>query len=651
MLSPSKIRKFCAYQDRSVAEVRAKLKGYILHEEEIEMLVAQLLEEDFLNDERFAASFVKNKLHAKGWGYAKIRFHLQQKGIPQEIIKNALNEIDESNWEEQLQKNIEKWKRSNELSQTTYPKLVRFLSSKGYKLSDIMKNINLFWLFIIALLLSGCSIQSEIPSLKQNYYYTTQINQKPYIILVDTIIEVQSLKFKAQSSIKSNLKSTAYLIDNSEFTTPQHFQINYKKKKSKAFLDGKHVSFSNSFKLYEPPVITEFPRRYLDTLFSTYIYSDVTYAQAEGYWDSNFNTEDQIGKALLGGISATFKKKNLNLKMDIYVPQNAGKIERPLLMLIHGGAFYVGDKSSLAIVEACKYFASLGYTTASINYRLGFQPTKASIERAGYMAMQDAHAAVRFLIANAGKYKIDPNYIFVGGSSAGGITALNLAFLQNENRPESTLKSLLNKDLGNIESTGKHDNITFQIKSIANLWGAIDNLDLLKNNSVSVLSYHATGDPVVPYGYEYPMQKIVKKLAPVFFSKMYGSKPIHDELKKLNLREKLVPVGSTAHNLWETKGEINDTYYRIVNDMKQFFYEDLVPNPVIIKQDTEDCQRYFITNVEEVKVNTWECLGGFIINNSEKEALVIWRSDATDKKLINSGIYNNGAAYKTDIKK
>jgi len=665
MFSPTKIRKFCAYQDRSITEVRTKLKGYPLLEEEIEAIVNQLIEEDFLNDERFASGFVKSKLQAKGWGYAKIRFHLQQKGIAESLIKNALNEIDETDWNEQLHKNIEKWKRSNELSQTTYPKLIRFLASKGYKLSEIMQNIKFLWFLCVALVLYSCTTRYEIPSLKQKYYYTTQIDHKPYIILIDTIIEVQSLKFKVQSSKDvlhtafhsprtvhpTTLKSTAYLIDNSEFTKPQQFRVVYKKRKVNALLNGKKISFSNSFTVYEPPVITEFPQRYLDSLFATHIYSDVVYAQAEGYWDSNFSTEDQIGKALLGGVVSTIKKRKLNLKMDIYVPQNAGKTERPLLMLMHGGAFYVGDKSSNAIVEACKYFASLGYTTASINYRLGFQPTKVSIERSGYMAVQDASAAVRFLITNAHKYKIDTSCIFVGGSSAGGITALNLAFMQNTNRPESSHKSLLHKDLGNIESVGIHNDITFQIKSVANLWGAVDDLNILNNNNISVLSYHAKGDPLVPYGYDYPMQKIVKKFAPVFFSKIYGSGRIHDELIRLGYREKLVTVDTQTHNLWETKGKQNDTYFMIVKDMKTFFYNDLIPNPVTIKHDTEDCQRYFITNATEVDVNTWQCEGGFIINNNEKEIFVIWRTDATDRKLISSGAYKNGAAFKTDIEK
>ena len=139
----TKIRKFCAYQDRSVAEVRTKLKGYLLSEEDIKNNLNELIEEEFLNDERFASNFVKSKLCAKGWGAAKIKFHLKQKGISNEIITNVLNEVEETEWNEQLQQNIEKWKRSNELSHTTYPKLVRFLSGKGFSISDIMKHLNI----------------------------------------------------------------------------------------------------------------------------------------------------------------------------------------------------------------------------------------------------------------------------------------------------------------------------------------------------------------------------------------------------------------------------------------------------------------------------------------------------------------------------
>jgi len=518
-----------------------------------------------------------------------------------------------------------------------------------------MKNIHFFWLFIIVLLLQSCSTHHNIHALKQNAYYTTQINHQPHIIVIDTIIENRKSKLLSnfegvvRKARRSNLIATAYLIDSSEFTKPQSFQVNYQKRKPKPSLDGKNVKVSHTFIDYISPVIIEFPKRYLDSLFSTQVYKDVPFAQVTGYWDSKLIPEEHVGKVLLKNITSTINKK-LDLKMDIYVPQHADEIKRPLLMLIHGGAFYVGDKAEKEFIEMGHYFASLGYTTASINYRLGFQPTKTSIERAGYMSLQDAHAALRFLIANANKYQIDPEYIFVGGSSAGGIITLSLAFMQNKDRPASSYKSLLYNDLGNIESVGQHHDVTFQIKSIAPLWGAVSDLSMLKNNNISVFSYHGIKDPIVPFEYDYPMQKMVKKFAPIFFSKMHGSKLIHTELKRLGYREKLVSVDIEEHAIWKTGGKINDLFYQIINDMAHFFHEDLVPDPVKIEYDSAYHQRYFISNAD-VSLTTWQCDGGFIINTNENEVFVIWKADAIDRKLTTSGVYKSGAAFKTEIKK
>jgi regulatory protein len=137
-----KITKFCAYQDRSVTEVKTKLRSYQIPETDIEAIVAQLIDENYLNDHRFAENFVNSKINNKGWGYHKIKFHLKQKGISNVLIDNVLNNINETHWKEELQRNINKWEKNNELNKTTFPKLVRFLTSKGFKLSEIMKNVN-----------------------------------------------------------------------------------------------------------------------------------------------------------------------------------------------------------------------------------------------------------------------------------------------------------------------------------------------------------------------------------------------------------------------------------------------------------------------------------------------------------------------------
>jgi regulatory protein len=143
-----KITKYCDYQDRSVAEVKAKLAAFLLPEKEIKLIISQLIEENYLNDERFTENFVNSKLNSKGWGYYKIRLHLKQKGISNNLIESVLNSINEENWNEELKKNINKWEKNNELNKKTFPKLVRFLTGKGYKLSEIMKNIIPYHIFM-----------------------------------------------------------------------------------------------------------------------------------------------------------------------------------------------------------------------------------------------------------------------------------------------------------------------------------------------------------------------------------------------------------------------------------------------------------------------------------------------------------------------
>ena len=136
-----KIQKFCAYQDRSEFEVRKKLKTFPLSSEEEAQIMEQLIYEKFIDDQRFAYSFVNGKMNTKGWGVLKIKNGLFQKGISQQIIEDTLKEIDEHKFEQNLLKEIEKWKRSHPLSIESKPKLIRLLLSKGFTYHEIMNNL------------------------------------------------------------------------------------------------------------------------------------------------------------------------------------------------------------------------------------------------------------------------------------------------------------------------------------------------------------------------------------------------------------------------------------------------------------------------------------------------------------------------------
>ncbi len=93
-----KLKHYCGYQERSHQEVKQKLYSLGLMKKEVEELISRLIEEGYLNEERFAILFASGKLRIKGWGKQKIRFELRQKGISEFCITKALKSLDESEY-------------------------------------------------------------------------------------------------------------------------------------------------------------------------------------------------------------------------------------------------------------------------------------------------------------------------------------------------------------------------------------------------------------------------------------------------------------------------------------------------------------------------------------------------------------------------
>jgi acetyl esterase/lipase len=119
------------------------------------------------------------------------------------------------------------------------------------------------------------------------------------------------------------------------------------------------------------------------------------------------------------------------LFLDVYQPDSVGlSWKRPAVIAIHGGGFLFGDKSEMT--SLCREFAARGYVCFSINYRLvPDDPPGASrdqYERTVMAAVADAEHATRWIEANASKYHIDTARLFIGGSSAGAVTSMLLAY-------------------------------------------------------------------------------------------------------------------------------------------------------------------------------------------------------------------------------
>lgn len=141
-----KIKYYCGYQERCHAEVKEKLYSFGLWKKDVESLIAQLIEENYLNEERFARLFAGGKFRMKQWGKVKIRYELKQKKISEYCIKKGLKEIDEADYKKTLQKLVvAKWKtlKSEKNIFSKKSKTMNYLLQKGYEASLANESIAL----------------------------------------------------------------------------------------------------------------------------------------------------------------------------------------------------------------------------------------------------------------------------------------------------------------------------------------------------------------------------------------------------------------------------------------------------------------------------------------------------------------------------
>ena len=135
-----KICQFCAYQERNHKEVKEKLYSYGLYKDQVEELLSKLIQENFLNEERYAIAYAGGKFRAKDWGKNKIKYGLKQHQVSDYCIKKALKIIDEEEYVQKLQKLYiakEKTLKSEKNIFIKKRKIQQYLMQKGYESSLI----------------------------------------------------------------------------------------------------------------------------------------------------------------------------------------------------------------------------------------------------------------------------------------------------------------------------------------------------------------------------------------------------------------------------------------------------------------------------------------------------------------------------------
>ncbi len=130
-----KLEHYCAYQERCHQEVRKKLESLHMIPDAIDVIIVHLLEHNFLNEERFAKTFVSGKFKIKAWGRRRLTYELKKKDISKVNINQALAEIDNTEYIEVFNDLAEK--KSNLITETNIykkkRKLIDYLLYRGWE--------------------------------------------------------------------------------------------------------------------------------------------------------------------------------------------------------------------------------------------------------------------------------------------------------------------------------------------------------------------------------------------------------------------------------------------------------------------------------------------------------------------------------------
>ena len=136
-----KARKYCAYQERSIFDVKTKLIGWNVSETVISEIILQLKKEDFINEDRFALAFATGKLRNNKWGRNKISYAMMQKEIPELTIQIALNSLDEKEYLQTLKSVLASKNINDDNEFRKNGKLVKYAQQKGFQAELVWKVI------------------------------------------------------------------------------------------------------------------------------------------------------------------------------------------------------------------------------------------------------------------------------------------------------------------------------------------------------------------------------------------------------------------------------------------------------------------------------------------------------------------------------
>ncbi len=285
----------------------------------------------------------------------------------------------------------------------------------------------------------------------------------------------------------------------------------------------------------------------------------------QGRYSTDVYSTVDITSDILYGNNTSNTGASTDLYLDFYEPNGDTSTARPLIIWAHGGSFIGGSKTDGDVVELSNRFAKKGFVCASIDYRLGmnFPFNQSNATKAVLRAVQDMKASIRFFYKdrqNADTYKIDTTQIFVAGSSAGGLTAFHLAYLDKECELDGYMPANDVTALGGLEGNSGNPGYSTKIKGAIGLAGALGSYGWIEVGDVPFCATHGTNDGTVPYN------RGTVNVIGVGIMTIDGSRMMHEQAEAIGLDHKFyshygkdhVPHVSSAPTMDTTEWFIRD---------------------------------------------------------------------------------------------
>lgn len=139
-----KMRVLCSRREYCRSDILKKVVSALDGDRQgAEKIVDILVDEKFIDELRYASAFVRDKSALSGWGAAKIRYMLSSRGIPREVISEALGEVDEGKARARLEKLMENRYRSLKDDPQCRLKMLRFGLGRGYEYDEVSSVIDM----------------------------------------------------------------------------------------------------------------------------------------------------------------------------------------------------------------------------------------------------------------------------------------------------------------------------------------------------------------------------------------------------------------------------------------------------------------------------------------------------------------------------